>query len=157
MRNLSELLLLHNDLDELFFAHQTALLHFEFDRALAILEDYERELWTHIRDEEDILMPVYKERASQPRGAGFQLFLDDHHRMSEFVKLLKPEIEKLAADPAPEKQLIWLLDRESFFKKLCGHHDKRETDIFYPEMDRITTDEEKLALLDRVKWTPAAG
>jgi hypothetical protein len=58
MKNLSDLSAFHNDLDEMFFSHRSALLNFEFDAA----------------------------------------------------------------------------------SSLCGRHGKRETGIFYPELDRVTTD-----------------
>ena len=150
MKNLSELLDLHNDLDAIFFAHQSALLHFEFDEALSLLEQYEAALLTHMRDEEEVLLPVYEERAEIVKGGKTQFFLDEHYKMREFVKLLKEEIIKLKDELEPEAKLIWILDRESFYKRLCGHHDKRETDILYPELDRVTTDAEKAELLNRV-------
>ena len=150
MKNLSELLTLHNDLDEMFLAHQAALLHFEFDAALSLLEQYETALLTHIRDEEEVLLPVYKERAAVIKGGGFQLFLDEHYKMSKYLELLKDEVAILPNEPNTEAKLIWILDRESFYKRLCGHHDKRETDILYPELDRVTTAAEKSELLSRV-------
>lgn len=150
MSNLSELLDLHNDLDEMFFAHQAALLHFNFDEAVTLLERYEDALTTHMQDEEDVLFPIYAERGEIPSGGKLQFFLDEHYKMREFVKLLKEEIVKLKDEAQPEAQLLFILDRESFYKRLCGHHDKRETDIMYPELDRITTDAEKTELLSRV-------
>ena len=150
MRNLSQLLDLHKDLDEIFFAHQSALLHFEFKVALSLLERYEYGLLTHIRDEEDVLLPVYSERAEIVKGGKPQFFLDEHFKLKEFVKLLKKEITKLPEEPNLDSKLIWLLDRESFFKRLCSHHDKRETEILYPELDRITTEAEKTELLSRL-------
>lgn len=150
MDNLSELLDLHGDLDEMFFAHQSALLHFEFDKALTLLERYETALVKHLQDEEDVLFPIYAERGEIVSGGKLQFFLDEHYKMREFVKLLKEEIVKLKDEPQPEAKLIFILDRESFFKRLCDHHDKRETDIMYPELDRVTTDAEKTELLNRV-------
>ena len=84
------------------------------------------------------------------KGGKPQLFLDEHFKLKEFVKLLKKEITKLPEEPNLDSKLIWLLDRESFFKRLCSHHDKRETEILYPELDRITTEAEKTELLSRV-------
>lgn len=150
LRNLSELLDLHSDLDEMFFEHQSALLRLNFPKALELLEVYETALLHHMRDEETYLMPIYIERAADIRGGAGQLFLDEHYKMSEFVRLFKEEIVKLESNPAPEKDLLFLLDRESFYKRLCNHHDKRETDIFYPEIDRITSYEEKLEILGKV-------
>lgn len=150
MRNLSELLDLHKYLDEMFLAQQYTLLHFDFAEALSLLEQYETALLSHMKDEEEVLMPIYQERASVIKGGNAQLFLDEHAKMRGWVKLFKNEIARLAEEPKPEADLIQLLDRESFYKRLCSHHDKRETDILYPELDRITTDTEKVELLSRV-------
>ncbi len=151
MSQISELLDLHDDLDELFFRHQSALLHFDFDRSLMLLEAYEGALMAHMRDEEDILMPVYRERAEHIKGGGCQLFLDEHFKMAEFIKLLKVEIGLLRTNREPDAKLIFVLDNESFYKRLSSHHDKRERDIFYPEIDRITSETEKMDLLKLVK------
>lgn len=150
MRNLSELLHLHDDLDGMFFEHQAALLRFDFNKALSLLKSYESALLIHMKDEEDILMSIYKERAADIRGGAAGLFLMDHEKMRAWLMLFKTEIASLAVETKPEAELIRLLDREAFYKRLCSHHDKRETDIFYPEMDRVTTVAEKQELLSRV-------
>jgi iron-sulfur cluster repair protein YtfE (RIC family) len=150
MKNLSELLDLHNELDAMFFAHQAALLYFEFEQALSLLKQYENALLTHMRDEEEVLFPVYEERAEIVKGGKIQFFLDEHYKMSKYVELLKDEIAILPNEPNTEAKLIWIFDRESFYKRLCDHHDKRETDILYPELDRVTTAAEKSELLSRV-------
>lgn len=150
MKTLSELLTLHADLDEMFYAHQAALLHFDFESALSQLERYEAALLMHMRDEEEVLLPVYQKRAGAIVGGGINLFLDEHKKMSEFIRLLKTEVAALAGEPHPEAKLIWILDRESFYKRLCGHHDKREREILYRELDRVTTEAEKSELLTRV-------
>lgn len=150
MKKLSDLLVLHKDLDEIFFAHQAALLHFEFERASSLLEQYETALLIHIRDEEEFLLPLYEKRAEIIKGGKTQYFLDEHYKLKEFIKLLKVEIAKLPNERNPDATIIRILDRESFFKRLCGHHDKRETEILYSELDRVTTEAEKAKLLSRV-------
>lgn len=150
MKGLCDLLALHTELDGMFFVHQAALLHSEFADAASLLERYETALLMHIRDEEEILLPVYRERAAMIQGGDVRLFLDEHYKMSEFIKLLKTEVSRLIGEPKPEAKLIWILDREAFYKRLCGHHDKREAEILYPELDRVTTDAEKTELLSRV-------
>lgn len=150
MTNLSELLKLHKELDAIFIAHQHALLHFDFDRALFHLQRYENALFTHMRDEEEILLPIYVERAAVINGGSELIFLDEHLKMRRFVELFKEKVAELAADPHPEAGLILLLDREAFYKRLSSHHDKRESEILYPELDRITSPDEKVELLGRV-------
>lgn len=150
MKSLSELLNLHRDLDALFFAHQSALLRFEFDKALRLLERYESFLLRHIRDEEELLFPIYSERAEVIKGGRIELFLNEHYKMKELVKFFKEEISTLSSEPNPDAKVILLLDGQSFFKRLCGHHDKREAEFLYPALDRVTTDREKYDLLNRI-------
>jgi hemerythrin-like domain-containing protein len=150
MRNLSELLDLHHDLEDMFFAHQCKLLHFEFDEALQLLTQYETALLTHITEENEHLLPIYAERGNIVKGGAVQMFLDEHEKLANHILLFKDEIANLKNVENLEARLLWILEREAFFKKLCDHHDIRETNILYPELDRITTNEEKIALLDKL-------
>lgn len=149
-RNLSELLRLHGDLEEMFLAHQIRLLRFDLPEALRLLEVYETALLTHITDEDTHLLPLYEARGNIQTGGAVRMFYDEHDKLKAHLVLFKDEIAKIESDPEPEKRLLWLLEREAFFKKLCDHHDIRETRFLYPELDRITTETEKLDLLNRM-------
>ena len=157
MKTFSELLDLHREIDEMFFAHQCALLRFEFEEALSLLERYESALLRHMRDEEDLLFPLYDKRCPVTRGGATKLFLDDHEKMRGFVHLFKEETGKLAANPQPESVLLMLLDREAFYKRLCSHHDKREREILYPALDEFTSEAEKIEMLAGVTRTFASS
>lgn len=150
MRKLIELLDIHQDLEQIFFRHQQKLLHFEFDAALAILDKYERALLKHIEDENTHLLPIYIERGEIQKGGAAQMFFDEHEKLANHIAFFKEEIAKLEIAENLDEKMIWLIEREGFFKKLCDHHDIRETNFLYPELDRITTDEEKLELLNKV-------
>lgn len=134
----------------MFFAHQCSLLRFDFGAALSLLERYESALLQHMQDEEDLLLPLYAQRAPAIKAGAPQIFLDDHSKMRGFVDLFKEQTAKLAVDPQPESVLLMLLDREAFYKRLCSHHDKREREILYPALDEITSEAEKTDLLARV-------
>jgi len=146
----SELLKIHVELDELFLLHQHALLHFEFDKAADLLKKYRATLNEHMRFEEDVLLPIYTSRAVIERSGETKLFLDEHKKMRDWVQLFSETIAELAQDPAPENKLLKLLDRESFFLKLCSHHDNREARFLYPSLDAATTNEERAQLLTDV-------
>lgn len=150
MRNLSELLDLPHDLEELFFRHQQKLLHFEFDEALEILTEYETALVKHITDENTHLLPIYIERGTIKKGGAAQMFFDEHEKLINHIALFKEETAKLKSEETVDEKLVWLIEREAFYKKLHDHHDIRETDFLYHELDRITSDEEKLELLNKV-------
>lgn len=150
MRKLSELLDVHRDFERIFEQHQRKLLHFEFDEALALLDEYERALLTHINDENTHLLPIYIERGEIKRGGAAQMFFDEHEKLANHVAFFKDEIAKLKTETDLDVKVLWLIEREGFYKKLHDHHDIRETDFLYPELDRITSDEEKLELLAKV-------
>lgn len=134
----------------MFFEHQKRLLRFQFAEALELLGKYEAAILKHIEDENTYLLPIYAERGVHQSGAAVQLFFDDHEKLKAHLAQFREEIGNLMTDPEPDKKLIWVLEREAFFKKLCDHHDIRETKFLYPELDRITSDTEKTELLERV-------
>lgn len=132
----------HRKIDLLFFEHQKALLRFKFDKALALLGEYRDALLAHMRDEERLLMPIYRERVKPDKGGNPALFLDEHEKMRAYVALFADTIAELRLQASPEKTLLNLLDRESFYKRLSSHHDIREREIFYPELDNVLSRKE---------------
>jgi hypothetical protein len=58
MTSFSDLLQLHRQLDDLFLKHQRALLRLNLQRASETFDQYERELLSHIRDEEALMIPL---------------------------------------------------------------------------------------------------
>ena len=147
MNSIMDLLAAHDVLDYVFFEHQTALLHFDLERALQLLCEYETALLKHMEYEEQTLLPLYEARVVFPGAGAPQMFLNDHEKMREFVSLFKTKTAELADALEPEQQLILLLDREAFYKRLSAHHDKRESDFLYPMLDRELTENDELQLL----------
>ncbi len=150
LKNISELLKLHDDLDAMFVEHQRALLHFELETALALLDRYERCLFLHMRDEEEVLIPVYERRAAIKRGGDAKLLLDEHEKMRGLLHAFRTQIEVGKEMDDPDLWLLKLLDREAFFKRLCTHHDMREEQHLYRALDDALSVGEKAELLGRV-------
>ncbi len=151
MKSFSDLLMLHQQLDELFFEHQRALIRGELETALRKLEAYENRLLDHIWDEEEILIPIYAKRAEAPVGASVEIFINEHRKIKDYLALFKAEFVKLAAADDLERAVIFLLDSQTTFKRLLVHHDTRERKFLYPLLDQITTEQEKLSLFQRLK------
>jgi hemerythrin-like domain-containing protein len=143
------LLDIHQVLKELFLQHQEALLDADLTRAGERLEEFERRLLHHIREEEDLLLPVY-ERAGVIPGGPPVLFTGEHKRMQELLAGFKQALSSLGQDTGSRKRgILWLLDRQATFKNLMEHHDLREANILYPALDRVTSEVERRALLAR--------
>lgn len=150
MSYIKTLNLVHVLLDDMFFEHQKALLHFEFEKALTLLEMYEGILIHHMDDEEMVLLPVYAERAAFSGAGSPKHFFDDHTKMRSFVGAFKDKIAGLETEPNVDKALLQLLDREAFYLRLCAHHDKRETDFLYPILEQILSDDEERELMSQI-------
>ncbi len=157
MTYIKDLKNVHILIDEMFFDHQKALLHFEFDNALSLLEMYQTTLIRHMHDEELILLPVYADRAKYSGAGAPKLFFDDHEKMRSFVELFMEKTSELRRQPDIDKALLQLLDREAFYLRLCSHHDKRETDFLYPILEEILTDVEKRDLLSQIDLSAEAA
>ena len=142
----------HTVLRELFVQHQEALLDLDLPHALERLEAFERRLQHHIREEEAVLLPIY-ERAGAIPGGPPVLFTGEHQRMGEFLAHFKQALSSLAKHPAAElkRGILRLLDRQASFKGLMEHHNQRESTLFYPTLDRVTTDAERREILTRCR------
>lgn len=146
-----ELLRLHHELDELFLAHQEALLSLDISCASEILKRYEAKLLTHMREEEELLIPLYQARAETIPGGPVELFLGEHKKMRRFVTEFHETLSRLVAEKSARlrQAVIGLLDRQFMYKHLVEHHDLREKNILYPWLDRVTSEEERARLLER--------
>lgn len=154
--NLSQLLELHHDLDDIFLQHQRALLRMDTGTALQRLEEYEAALLNHIADEEEFVLPLYRERAEIMIGGAPEIFSNEHAKLRTYVELFKAEIPRLMEARDRERETLWLLDSQNTFKRLLVHHDVRERKFLYPELDRVTSQEEKDDLMARLRLPPVS-
>lgn len=150
MASISSLLTVHKVIDDLFFEHQRALLHFDFEKALHLLAAHESTLLSHMTDEEDVLLPVYRKRGDYPDAGAPKLYYDDHKKMRSHIELFKQTTSKIASEADIDRALLNLLDREAFYLRLCSHHDRRESKYLYPILDEILSESERAELLGRV-------
>lgn len=151
MKSFSDLLELHGQLDELFLEHQRALMRGELDRAESILMEYEAELLAHIRDEEELMLPIYRERVNAPVGGGSEIFLGEHEKLRQLLRLFKAEIETIRKMEDVERGILFLIDSQHLFKRLLVHHDTREKKMLYPLLDQATTEAERKSLFAKLE------
>jgi iron-sulfur cluster repair protein YtfE (RIC family) len=132
--NFTDLMEYHAELHEIFYQHQRALLRLDFAEAVRRLNEYRTALLKHMTDEEEFLFPLYDERAPKVRGETIDVFLGDHQKMKLYLDLYEQEVPSLESEAEPERKLLQLLDSQTTFKRLCGHHDTREqTSVYAPE------------------------
>lgn len=154
MNSFNDLLDVHRELDELFFQHQRALMRIEIDRAEESLAAYSRDLLAHIRDEEEILLPIYGERVKAPVGGALDIFFAEHEKFRQFLALFAAEIGKIRKLDDVERAVLFLIDSQHLFKRLLVHHDAREKKMLYPLLDEVTTEGERERLFTKLKLRP---
>ena len=142
----TELLILHRELDELFFVHQRALMRMDIGEARRALEEFNSALLAHIHDEEELMIPIYLDRAVSPIGATAEIFLGEHNKIRQYLELFKAEMIKLKTTEDLERGVLFLIDSQHIFKRLLVHHDTREKKFLYPILDEVTTESERLEL-----------
>ena len=154
MKSFNELLEIHQRLDELFLEHQRWLVRLDLIQAAAALGVYTVELFAHMQDEEEWMIPLYRERAKAPVGGAAEIFLGEHDKMRQYLLLFKEELTKMAQAEDVERAVLFLLDSQHIFKRLMVHHDSREKKMLYPLLDEVTTQQEREALFTKLKASP---
>ena len=150
MTSFNELLELHRRLDGVFFEHQRALLRLDLERASLLLEEYEAGLLAHIRDEEELMLPLYRARVRAPVGGAPEIFQGEHEKLRQFLALFKEEIPRIRKMDDVERGVLFLIDSQHIFKRLLGHHDTREEKMLYPLLDDVTTEAERQELFGQL-------
>lgn len=155
MTSFLAVLQVHEFLDELFLAHQEALLQFDLERAAERLQRYEHELHQHMQIEEELLLPVYA-RAGRIPGGPPEFFTGEHQRMREMLTRITATLGEMQQDSTNlPRRVIALFDEEAMYKSLCQHHDQRERNLFFPTLDRVTGEAERRDLIARCLTAPA--
>ena len=157
MKSFKDVSGLHRELDELFFRHQVSLLDFNFRTALERLCAYESALLAHMRDEEELLLPLYAGRATPGRGGRPDFFLLEHAKMRKHLAHFREQLPRLYEMPEPSRALLKLLDQETTYKHIVEHHDEREERHLYPALEQLTTDAEREDLLGRLSRLKPRG
>lgn len=143
INSLSDLNKIHHEIEELFERHQLAVLDRRLPEAQSLFDSYEKALLAHMKEEDEILLPLYEQRAGRQRGGAPENFTGEHRKILEWLGRLRLRITRIPPGKAGGKTLLALLDDEAPFKKFMEHHSARENLILYPELERVTTEREK--------------
>jgi hemerythrin-like domain-containing protein len=142
--NLSET---HLELREVMHRHQAALLAGDLPLALQRFLDLADDLDLHIQEEDERLVPLYRDRVQPSLGGDWRNFTGEHEKVRLFLNRIRQKMETLPNAPDRARAVISLLDEEARFKDLLEHHYKREEMFLFPELDRVASEDEKHALL----------
>jgi len=146
-QSIQELDQIHRQLEELFYRHQVAILQGQYAEAGELLEKYGVALFRHMQEEDEILLPLYREQREELCGGDPDIFTSEHKKIAEWVNRIKLRLQRLIPGLPDFRAVLALLDDEAHCKKFLEHHTLREDRIFYPELDRLLEDKDKQSVL----------
>jgi regulator of cell morphogenesis and NO signaling len=101
-------------------------------RAKEHLARFVSALHRHLRWEEAILFPLFEQKSGQ--SGLTRTLLAEHQEIRERLEALSEKLEETDADSGYEEKML---------VEELGGHNAREEYAFYPELDRLLSDEEK--------------
>jgi hypothetical protein len=119
----------HRTMGKLFERHQEALVGLQLELALGDLEDFARRLRHHIRMEETVLLPVCAAMTGLPRSGRLEFFRAEHRKIMASLDAILTAARTLNRGPGERSAVVVLMDRESRFKALLDHHERREETV----------------------------
>jgi len=143
--------LCHQELGQLFFAHQEAVLVGDLPRAIETLQQFTKVHDLHKSFEDKYLLPRLAE-LDDPGDWPASLYNHEHNKIGDLLTRLEEHLTKLSrqelAGTELHAELIDLLDREKSFKGLCEHHQEREEKGMLPALDRQTETAWRLSIIE---------
>ena len=124
----------HEALTAIFQQHQEALVGQLFIQALADLEEFARRLSRHIRVEESSLLPAYAELKGLPRIGTPEFFVSEHRKIEKAFEDILGSMRSISPGPGSARAVVSLMDRETRFKALLEHHERREVQLLFPRL-----------------------
>ncbi len=147
-RSLLELLDVHAGFMELLAQHRDLIVGLEFGAAAEALATFETALRRHMEAEEKYVLPLYEERVGTMIGGSPEMFRLEHKNILRNLDDVKKLAKELAANAqAGRRQAHEFLDNETMLLHLLQHHDLRERNILYAELDLKLSEAELTALL----------
>ena len=112
-KSLLELNEIHREIEDMFCWHQAALLKTDYTAAKNLLKEYEEVILNHMKEEEDILLPLYRQRAGQIRGGDADIFTLEHKKIVEWLGRLRLRLSRLNPPNVDMKNLISLFREQT--------------------------------------------
>ncbi len=101
-------------------------------RAKELLARFVSALHRHLRWEEAILFPLFEQKSGQ--SGLTRTLLAEHQEIRERLEALSERLEQTDADSGYEEKML---------VEELGGHNAREEYAFYPELDRLLSNDEK--------------
>lgn len=138
----------HAEFLEALMRHQEALVRSDLAAARREIGGLRDELRAHVGRENDVLLPILEARGGWGRAGDPRFYREEHRKI---ILLLDRFVGATAAlDPASprfHREIAVLVGEENSLRTLLEHHDDRERRCLYPDLVRVTTPDERRALM----------
>ncbi len=112
-------------------------------RANELLARFVSALHRHLRWEEAIVFPLFEQKSGQ--SGLTRTLLAEHQEIRERLEALSERLEQTDAESGYEEKIL---------VEELGGHNAREEYAFYPELDRLLSDEEKKRVFEAIAAHP---
>lgn len=138
MRAFIEIAEAHRELNALFRRHQEAVVLLEGAVMLRTLREFGAVLDSHMRAEDEVLLPLYEKAGGSVEGGRTEQFAAEHRKIAADLARIDGRVEQLADQTSiAPAEVIDLLDEECRFKHLMDHHERREEKFLFPRLDAL--------------------
>ncbi|MDP2653167.1 MAG: hemerythrin domain-containing protein [Candidatus Omnitrophota bacterium] len=136
----------HDQLDG-FFKEFQASKHLDYPMAKGFFKQFKFGLQRHILWEEEILFPCFENKTGLVDSGPTWVMREEHRQIEAVLELLHQKVRR--ADPASDEE-------ESLLSSILAEHNRKEEEVLYPALDRLTSPEEKQAIFAGMESLPEA-
>ena len=131
----------HDRLDNKIKKYSTEKL-VDIERAESIFLSFKSELERHIIWEEDILFPVFERKTSNKDAGPTSVMRMEHIQIKNHLQEIKRKLHvRKIQDPCKEEVALF---------KVLKSHNQKEENILYPEIDNLTSEQEKEQMIKQM-------
>jgi iron-sulfur cluster repair protein YtfE (RIC family) len=134
----------HDRLDALFETFQS-LKRSNFAAAKEAFKSFKAGLQRHIVWEEDVLFPLWEEKCGVAEGGPTLVMRAEHRQIGEQLEAIHDKVAEHDPESGHEEQV--LLD-------ILRAHNRKEEQVLYPAIDRVTEPEERAELFRKLEHIP---
>ena len=139
----------HAEFLEAVLRHQEALVRGDVAAARAAIASLRDDLRTHIAREEERILPLLEARGGWGRAGDPRFYRDEHAKILALLDRFAAATADIdAAAAGAHRAIVLLIGAETALRTLLEHHDDRERRCLYPDLVRVTSPEERRALME---------
>ena len=156
--SVSDLNNFHDYTDRVFLEHQKSIMNGDIGLAFTQLSHLLTMLKQHVRDEEQLLIPHYKQLIQpQPAGGAVRYYTGEHRMIIRDLNRIAAVLKEWMQNSPGDLHIVQQFDTCYKFKELLDHHDARERVFLYRLLDQKLDTAEKKDILEKIRQNMAAA